>query len=550
MARSTPGNITSCEYESDTYTNIQPDKTLSFNLLAIFERKTDQNRPFPLYIDSSETNTGIVRGNARVFVELLDEDVMKNRIQENVTVHIDHTVPDINNMWLVRNKNRELYVHNSRDLSDMVLEFDASDPHSGIYSVEWFLGTQLNTSDIGKGYLPVIKLSANKTCQVDQHCYCPYVGSCAYYNYTVKLNHLVNENTNMGTQDREYYFTLMVTNTAMLKSVCHLDILVDASPPVAGVVLEGPPGGPDIDYTSEDHVYINMHGFIDHESGIRLYRVALAERCLTLEELRNAGNASIVIVYKTVNPIIKLSFPNSGLFYSSAVAFNNAMEPSIVVCSDGITKDTTPPMMTNIILKNGQMYSGLWCKNAKAWYVDKNMTLIELQQTPACQKKCKHHKSLGYVGAFPLQHKAINDNDTSEDICSRSPILNNESVIYLPSDKIYLKWKTNEPESQIRDYVIGIGDDKSQTDVPLVRSYESTHGKEFFHLSYSGLTSTSIFYIFMKVINKAGLSSVVVLGPVMIDETSLPRITETLQPRINNNGIKDPEKTGNQFTVL
>ena len=121
-----------------------------------------------------------------------------------------------------------------------------------------------------------------------------------------------------------------------------------------------------------------------------------------------------------------------------------------------------------------------------------------------------------------------------------------------------MEWKTFEPDSQIEDYLVGIGDDKTQVDAPLVRSYEPMHGKEFFHLYHSGLSSGSLFYIFLKAVNKAGLSSVVVFGPVMIDETP-PKLTEKLSPRIKgntvlvtwtNSSIKDPEETGSQFTVF
>ena len=99
------------------------------------------------------------------------EDVMENRVSENVTVHFDRTVPDIINMWIVRDKNKELYVHNSDDLSQMVLQFEAMDPHSGIYSVEWFLGTRLNTSDVGHGAVPIIKLLVS-VCIFQNVCVC------------------------------------------------------------------------------------------------------------------------------------------------------------------------------------------------------------------------------------------------------------------------------------------------------------------------------------------------------------------------------------------
>ena len=401
-----------------------------------------------------------------------------------------------------------------------------------------------------------IRISFQETCKADSYCYCPSVSACAHFNYTVTLNSLIHNNTHVGKHNREYYFTLKATNVAKLVSFYRVDILVDASPPVAGVVLEGPPGGPDIDYTSADHVYINMHGFIDHESGIRLYHVALAERCLSLDEMTNPGYNKTKI-YKTVNSVIKLSFPENGHFYSSVIAFNNAMEPSTVVCSDGITRDVTPPLLKDITLKNGRVHSGLWCKDTKAWYVDKNMTLIKLKQTSICQTKCQNIESFGYVDVLCKQG-AVTDTDTSNNICSSLSVLSDEPVIYLPSDKIYLKWKTNESQSQIRDYLVGIGDDRSQADYPLLRSYESTHGNEFYHITHSGLADSFLFYIFLKIVNKAGLTSVHVLGPVVIDETP-PLLTKTLYPAVsrnrvelywNSSDIEDPEEKDNHFTLL
>ena len=70
--KSTSGKVTSCEFETNTYTNIQPDKLLKFTLQATFVNKTDLSDPLPVYIDSSATNVGIVKGTARIFVQLLN----------------------------------------------------------------------------------------------------------------------------------------------------------------------------------------------------------------------------------------------------------------------------------------------------------------------------------------------------------------------------------------------------------------------------------------------------------------------------------------------
>ena len=71
-------------------------------------------------------------------------------------------------------------------------------------------------------------------------CYCPKVGSqCESLLYTVNLNGLVNKTRHIGNHNRNYYFTIKVTNKAKLVNIEHMDVLVDDSPPEPGVVLEG-----------------------------------------------------------------------------------------------------------------------------------------------------------------------------------------------------------------------------------------------------------------------------------------------------------------------
>ena len=90
-----------------------------------------------------------------------------------------------------------------------------------------------------------------------------------------------------GSHNRRYFFTVKVVNQAHLVGIEHVDILVDESPPETGVVLEGSVDSSDIDYTSNDDVTIHWHEFIDHESGIKLYRVALGRECMyNLSEIK------------------------------------------------------------------------------------------------------------------------------------------------------------------------------------------------------------------------------------------------------------------------
>lgn len=156
------------------------------------------------------------------------------------------------------------------------------------------------------------------------------------------MSKLIGNNTNTGLHNREYFFTFVVTNNAFLRTVDHVDILVDESAPVKGVVREGVFGEKDIDFTEENNTFINWDGFVDHESGILLYKVTLSPWCLKLEEMLNGVNNDSIVVINTTENSARIYFPKEGTFISSVIAFNNAGEPSDVACSDGITYDLSP----------------------------------------------------------------------------------------------------------------------------------------------------------------------------------------------------------------
>lgn len=81
-------------------------------------------------------------------IQIQSEDIMQNTLAENITFHVDASVPYIEDIWLEKDGVRQLFVHNSKDLSKMVLEFKAYDPHSGLYSLEYFLGTSIGGNEL------------------------------------------------------------------------------------------------------------------------------------------------------------------------------------------------------------------------------------------------------------------------------------------------------------------------------------------------------------------------------------------------------------------
>nr|KAG5706423.1 hypothetical protein BaRGS_032816 [Batillaria attramentaria] len=139
---------------------------------------------------------------------------------------------------------------------------------------------------------------------------------CEIHRYLLDFIHLASTNASIRKHNREYYITITATNNAILHSRQMIDILIDASPPTEGVVLEGlsDDDQDEMDFTSSDVVHVRWHGFLDHESGILLYRVVLADRCLTDEEMDAAQDA----VKVEEGNMTTLTFP-SGVFATELV---------------------------------------------------------------------------------------------------------------------------------------------------------------------------------------------------------------------------------------
>ncbi|KAL4218473.1 hypothetical protein ACF0H5_023207 [Mactra antiquata] len=170
-------------------------------------------------------------------IQIRPIDIVGHTYAETRTVAIDRSAPHIKNIWLTKDGKHTLFVHDSRDLSKLVLTFDATDLHSGISSIKYTFDASDGSINCTTGMLKVNKLT-NSTCPKDVKCYCPDIGSCEMYNYSIPLNKLVPVGKSEGNHNRNYFFTIKVTNNAMLSNIEHVDILVDYSPTDVGVVNE------------------------------------------------------------------------------------------------------------------------------------------------------------------------------------------------------------------------------------------------------------------------------------------------------------------------
>ncbi|KAK3093029.1 hypothetical protein FSP39_010221 [Pinctada imbricata] len=399
----------------------------------------------------------------------------------------------------------------------MTIEFDVLDLHSGIHSIQWAFGTTQHGTELGMGAKGVQRI--NGSCDDKINCYCPSVGVCEIFRYSIDLNPLVVNNTHIGQHHREYFFSVKATNNAQLVAIERIDILADDSPPEHGVVQEGRIGSSDVDFTSDDYVYVNWDGFIDHESGIKFYRVGLATTCLSQEILVGNETEGTTMLQDETGLSTRFDNITPNKYFTTVVAFNNAMEPSKAVCSDGITIDITQPLLQNVILEHARTREVIGCYNRRAFLFLSNLTVIPLIMTHECLQVCNSSDEIDFISALPVGFKSSNDSDVASAMCSKLPAIDANWFIYLPSDKIYMSWNASDLESQIRYVNIGFSSSATNVAAPDINGYQTVHSMTKLRKTHSGIDRGKLFYIMLKATNKADLDNVMKVGPIIIDET-------------------------------
>ena len=214
-----------------------------------------------------------------VRVWFLASDYNTQEINDSVLVHVDSSSPLLVGLGLVRNGVGGLSLHASDALTDMIIEFDAQDRHSGLISLEWRIGTGPGLADVGSGDVP-IEVVAMDTCEPPE-CVCSPLGACSRvrHAFSPRLSDLSSSPAN---HDAEYHITITATNHALLSAQVSLVFTVDAMPPLPGVVLDGP-GGMDaqaeLDYQADNTLQGAWSGFFDRESDIMFYEYVFDSEC-------------------------------------------------------------------------------------------------------------------------------------------------------------------------------------------------------------------------------------------------------------------------------
>jgi len=72
----------------------------------------------------------------------------------------------------------------------------------------------------------------------------------------------------------------MATNHAHLSSSASLSFIVDTTPPLGGVVIDGQRGVADFDFQQNSTLQGWWEGFVDRESAILVYQYGFSSSCL------------------------------------------------------------------------------------------------------------------------------------------------------------------------------------------------------------------------------------------------------------------------------
>ncbi|XP_078616240.1 uncharacterized protein LOC144884660 [Branchiostoma floridae x Branchiostoma japonicum] len=439
-------------------------------------------------------------------------DVMGNVAEDNVTVHVDSSPPTVEGVSLSRLENTGLAVHNSEDLFDMKVVFTAYDDHSGLHDIHWQLHDMADPRVVhGEGQVAVRKVNELECSPPTCTCI-PKDRECYIRNYQFELDE-DKMNNSVGTHDFDYYFVITVTNNAMLQTQATFQVTVDTSPPLPGHVHDSLPGETDTDYQQDVIIHASWEGFFDRESGVMSYLVAITQECLTLENMTSIDNDSFRT--NTTSTYVTWDAPHPGTYYCTVVAFNRALEPSEPVCSDGVTVDTTPPVLREVVVDNAHYKPGLLQDGEEnVWMVDRNGYRYP---APACGNRSREVDGIELWPLLQPSNSSVDPKDIDDSDCHVYEPLSTKA--YLSQDnKITVHWYGEDQESDIYDYEVGLSSTESP-DVPDILPFTTTNSRPHFTTYHPNLGEGKQFYLVIRAINRAQMVTTKVLGPYIVDVT-------------------------------
>jgi hypothetical protein len=109
------------------------------------------------YVDESMHVVSSCSDGDKYIMWMKVTDIMSRTRTEFCNIYVDSSPPILTQFGIENNGHDMLFVHSTDDWTHMVLEYEAFDLHSNIYTMQWTLGTSPDASDVGSGSMAVVK---------------------------------------------------------------------------------------------------------------------------------------------------------------------------------------------------------------------------------------------------------------------------------------------------------------------------------------------------------------------------------------------------------
>ncbi|CAG2222618.1 unnamed protein product [Mytilus edulis] len=448
-------------------------------------------------------------------------DILRESNIESLVVYRDVSPPIIENIWLTKGDRVNISVHSVEDFTEMTLylqdRVEAYDDHSGLDTVYWKLYDSYGTFvEHGHEDLPAQGQTDNLTeCQTKYlaehrgpNCYCtPFMG-CFHRHFQVKpqiKDNGLKAGLDRGNHDSDYYIEIAVKNKALVQTILTKKITVDISPPHTGVVHDGLPGNPEIDYQQGMDLNAYWDQFFDRESGVFFYQYSVDTSCADKSAFSIDLNSTNIV--ETYNTFGSHTVIGDGTYYFTVVAYNRALDPSEPVCSDGVTIDSSVPRVKEVVVKDAVITGGLVTDvNQTSYYIlgNKATTLID-------------------IDLYPLQRFDNNNSLIEVDgivFCSNtSSAPSNIGLSLYKASLLEMSWKPLDIPAKIFDYEVGFSSTAGSA-APDIMAFESTKQHAHVRITHANIPDATEIYIILKTISKSNVEGLTTLGPCFMDTTS------------------------------
>ncbi|CAC5360418.1 unnamed protein product [Mytilus coruscus] len=442
-------------------------------------------------------------------------DVLSESNQETIVIYRDATPPLLENLWLTKGDRLNISVHSLEDFTQMTIEWEAYDMHSGLASVNWKLYDH-KTGDV-HGYEDIIaqgSASDLSSCNSTYgsyargaNCYCTPFQGCFHRHFQIKpeIKTTVGllQNKDKGMHEYDYYIEVSITNIAKITTVLKKKITIDISPPHSGMVHDGIKGNPEIDYQQGNDLKAYWEEFFDRESGVFFYQYIVGTSCAGKNNFTLDGtNSNLVETYNTFG---SHTASVDGTYYFTVVAYNRALDPSDPVCSDGVTIDSTVPGVQEIIVENSRITGGLIKDSTSTNYYilgSDRMRRLITNVTADCVSKATLLNDKDLYPQEKFDNGSLVEVDGNVFCGNSSGAPSNIGLTLYKSSLMEMSWEPVDIPAKVYDYELGFSS-TSGSAAPDIMAFESTKQHAHHRVFHTNIPDGTQFYIIIKTISKS-----------------------------------------------